>query len=206
VGAAFLEETFSAPTAPPPHRLHQKAAQAILKSLLPQAGTDIKGNMRPQQELLEASGYGDRPKEFADLLRILDSELRLITPSDPEGMEEEIVSTGSMSMTEGRYWQLTHDYLVTSVRAWLTRKQKETRRGRTELRLAERAALWNATPENRQLPTWWEWANINLYTRRQSWTAAQRRMMARATRYHAVRGFIWATIFFLILLLLGWRR
>ena len=40
-----------------------------------------------------------------------------------------------------RYYQLTHDYLVPSLRKWLTRKQKETRRGRAELRLAERAAL-----------------------------------------------------------------
>ena len=30
----FLEETFSASTAPPEHRLHQKAAQAVLKALL----------------------------------------------------------------------------------------------------------------------------------------------------------------------------
>src|SRR5262249_29022262 len=30
VGVTFLEETFSAATAPPPHRLHQKAARAVL--------------------------------------------------------------------------------------------------------------------------------------------------------------------------------
>src|SRR5262249_45371232 len=34
------------------------------------------------------------------------------------------------------YYQLTHDYLVPPVRQWLTRKQRETRRGRAELRLA----------------------------------------------------------------------
>jgi serine/threonine protein kinase len=63
VGVTFLEETFAASTAPPPHRLHQKAAQAVLKALLPEAGTDIKGHMRSQQELREASGYGSRPRE-----------------------------------------------------------------------------------------------------------------------------------------------
>ena len=36
-------------------------------------------------ELLEASGYAGRPQDFDDLLRILDSEIRLITPTDPEG-------------------------------------------------------------------------------------------------------------------------
>src|SRR5262249_39590106 len=61
VGVTFLEETFAASTAPQPHRLHQKAAQAVLKILLPEAGTDIKGHMRSHQELLEASGYGSRP-------------------------------------------------------------------------------------------------------------------------------------------------
>ena len=33
-----------------------------------------------------------------------------------------------------------------SLRDWLTRKQRETRRGRAELRLAERAALWGGRP------------------------------------------------------------
>ena len=40
-----------------------------------------------------------------------------------------------------------------SLRDWLTRKQRETRRGRAELKLAERAALWNARPEDRLLPS-----------------------------------------------------
>ncbi len=87
VGVTFLEETFSAPTAPPEHRYHQKAARAVLKDLLPDSGTDIKGYMRSYAELLEASGYGSRPKDFDDLIRILDSEIRLITPTDPEGKE-----------------------------------------------------------------------------------------------------------------------
>ena len=106
----FLEETFSAPTAPPKHRLHQKAAQAVLKALLPETGTDIKGQMRSHGELLEASGYGTRPRDFDDLIRILDPELRLITPTDPEGSESE----GQTKTQVGeKYYQLTHDYLVT---------------------------------------------------------------------------------------------
>ena len=88
VGVTFLEETFSAATAPPEHRYHQKAARADLKVLLPEAGTDIKGHMRSHAELLEASGYGSRPKDFDDLIRILDSEIRLITPTDPEGKDD----------------------------------------------------------------------------------------------------------------------
>src|SRR5262249_45754665 len=84
VGVTFLEETFSATTAPPEHRLHLKAARAVLKALLPEQGTDIKGRMRSRPELLEASGYAQRPRDFDGLLRVLDGELRLVTPTDPE--------------------------------------------------------------------------------------------------------------------------
>ena len=94
VGVTFLEETFSASTAPPEHRLHQKAAQAVLKALPPETGTDIKGQMRSRQELLEASGYANRPRDFDDLIHILDPELRLITPTDPEGTRTEVDGGG----------------------------------------------------------------------------------------------------------------
>jgi hypothetical protein len=64
VDVTFLEETFATATANPKHRLNEKAAQAVLKALLPKAGTDLKGHMRSQQELLNASGYATRPKGF----------------------------------------------------------------------------------------------------------------------------------------------
>ena len=183
IGLTFLEETFSASTAPPEHRLHQKAAQAVLKALLPESGTDIKGQMRSRQELLEASGYANRPRDFDDLIHILDPELRLITPTDPEGSGSENQAT----LPSGQYYQLAHDYLVHSLRDWLTRKQRETRRGRAELRLAERSGLWNAKPENRHLPTLWEWLGIRTLTDPKRWTSPQRVMMSKATRLHSLR-------------------
>ncbi len=198
VGVTFLEETFSSRTAPPEHRLHQNAARAVLKALLPGQHTDIKGHMRSYQELLEVSGYSQRRADFDDLLRILDSEIRLITPADPAGMEFEVSQRHIESDT--KYYQLTHDYLVPSLHDWLTRKQKETRRGRAELSLAERATLWMAKPENRQLPAWWEWANIRLRTRRKVWTAPQQRMMAKADRYYTLRALTLVVLF----TLLGW--
>jgi formylglycine-generating enzyme required for sulfatase activity len=200
VGVTFLEETFSAATAPPEHRYHQKAARAALQILLPEIGSDIKGHMRSYGELLEASGYGSRPKDFDDLIRILDKEIRLITPTDPEGVEgsgwrvegKEEAGPSSPStlhpLPSTRYYQLTHDYLVPSLRDWLTRKQKETRRGRAELLLADRAAVWNARPENRQLPSLVQWLQIKGLTAKQCWTPSQRQMMRKASRYHAVRG------------------
>jgi serine/threonine protein kinase/formylglycine-generating enzyme required for sulfatase activity len=183
VGLTFLEETFSEPSARPEHRMHQKAAQVVLKALLPPTGTDIKGQMRSESELREAAGYADRPGDFDDLIRILDSELRLITPTDAEGS-----GGGHWAGSPGqRHYQLTHDYLVHSLRDWLSRKQKETRRGRAELRLAEGAALWNSKPENRLLPSLLDWANIRLLTRRKYWTDAECRMMNRAGWVHGLR-------------------
>jgi serine/threonine protein kinase/formylglycine-generating enzyme required for sulfatase activity len=184
VGVTFLEETFSASSAPPQHRLHQKAAQSVLKALIPETGTDIKGKMKSYQELLEASGYAKHSSDFDELIHILDLELRLITPTDPETTSSE----DQANIRSGQFYQLSHDYLVPSLREWLTRKQKETRRGRAELRLAERSSLWNARPEDRHLPSVVEWATIQLHTHRKDWTDPQRKMMKRAVRVHGLRG------------------
>ena len=88
VGVTFLEETFAASTAPPQYRLHQKAAQAVLKALLPEAGTRHQGPhafaagaaggvglWQPPQGLRRTAPHSGRPK------------LRLITPTDREGDE-----------------------------------------------------------------------------------------------------------------------
>ncbi len=200
VGVTFLHESFTATTAPPQHRLHQKAAQAVLKALLPETGTDIKGNMRSQQELLDASGYAIRPHEFSELLRILDGELRLITPTDPEGKEEGAPGDANLRTSDARYYQLTHDYLVPSLREWLTRKQKETRRGRAELLLGDQAVVWNARPEKRQLPTLLQWLQIRWLTQKRNWTPPQRKMMRKAGRYHTQRGLV----VLVLLALIGW--
>ncbi len=185
VGVTFLEETFSARTAPPSYRIHQKAAQAVLKALLPEAGSNIKGNMRSHGKLLEVSGYGTRPTEFDELIRILNSELRLISPIEPEGSESD---SQTKTQVGEKFFLLTHDYLVPSIRDWLTRKQRETRRGRAEIRLADRSATWAAKNENRQLPSLLEWANISMLTSKKDWTAPQRRMMRKAARLHRLRG------------------
>lgn len=177
IGVNFLEETFSSREGNPEHRLHQQAAREVLKALLPEFGSDIKGHMRSHSELLEASGYANRTGEFNDLLRILDGELRLITPTDPEGFQTE-----SGSDPGSKFYQLTHDYLVPSLRDWLTRKQLESRKGRTELKLGERAALWNSKPENRHLPSFLEWASIRTLTEKRKWTEPQRKMMGKAGR------------------------
>jgi serine/threonine protein kinase/formylglycine-generating enzyme required for sulfatase activity len=203
IGVTFLEETFAVSTAPPQHRLHQKAAQAVLHALLPEAGTDIRGRMRSQDELRAVSGYASRPREFEELVYVLDSELRLITPTEPDtdsvtpvvsapADDKAPAKPGALMQprSPGLFYQLTHDYLVPSLRDWLTRKQKETRRGRAELLLADRAAVWNARPENRQLPSLLQWLRIMWLTKKKNWTPLQRKMMGKAARVHTIRAIV----------------
>ena len=88
VGVRFLEDTFSSTRSNPKHHYHQKATQAVLKSLLPDTNSDIKGRMRSLEELRNVSGYAERPADFAELIKILDNDLRLITPVDREGSNQ----------------------------------------------------------------------------------------------------------------------
>jgi len=203
IGATFLEESLAGPAANPEHRLHLPAARLVLQTLLPEGGADIKGHMRSYQELLDASGYVRRPRDFDRLLAILGTELRLITPTDPRGSDPGDVELPSEPAR--RYYHLTHDYLVPSLRDWLTRKQRETIRGRAAIKLAERTAEWKGGQSRRYLPSWWEWLVIVLFTRRSQRTAAERRMIGAATLYHLTRaGVVAAAALLLSLLAAEW--
>jgi hypothetical protein len=127
---------------------------------------------------LEASGYTGRPTDFRRLLRILDNDLRLIRPSEDQDSHE--------NTPLGAY-QLTHDYLVPSLREWLTRKQRETPKGRAELKLADLAKVWASNREVRQLPTIIEWFNIHRWTERRKWIPIERSMMLHANKYYLSR-------------------
>jgi serine/threonine protein kinase/formylglycine-generating enzyme required for sulfatase activity len=205
VGVTFLEETFSAAHAPPEHRLHQKAARAVLRALLPEQGTDIKGHMRSQDELLQASGYASKRREFDDLLRILDAELRLVTPTEPApsgvssgitpAPKEEVVAA-ALPQPRSKCYQLTHDYLVPALRQWLTQKQRETWRGRAELRLEERTAQWMASKQRRFLPSVAEYVvlSVGVPSRKRK---PEHQAVLRATAAH--RAVVWGSVLLLLL-------
>lgn len=196
VGVAYLEETFNARTANPLFRMHQEAARSVLAALLPDHGSDIRGRVCSNAELLDISGYGQKPRAFKELIRILDQETRLLTPMDLDAID----SHHLQAVPGWRYYQLTHDYLVPALRQWLTARQQSTRSGRAELRLAERSQLWNTRPERRQLPSLTEWVSIRLLTRRSQWTAAQHRVMRSAARHYLRWLLILATLLITLLL------
>jgi serine/threonine protein kinase/formylglycine-generating enzyme required for sulfatase activity len=185
IGVTFLEESLAGPSANPEHRLHLAAARAVLKALLPQGGADIRGHMISHEELLRASGYDRRPRDFETLLTILGNELRLITPTEPGGPER--VDGEQAGAPGGRHYHLTHDYLVPSLRDWLTKQERETIGGRAAIRLAERTAEWTARPARRYLPSWWEWLMIIVFTQGSRRSAGERRLVRAASLHHATR-------------------
>ena len=114
------------------------------------------------------------------MIHILDSELRLITPSDPHWLTGECQQV----KPEVRHYQLTHDYLIHSLRDWLTRKQKETRRGRADLLLEERYSVWKIKKENRHLPSLPEWIMIVLYASKKKMSSDRINMLCCSMLYY----------------------
>jgi serine/threonine protein kinase/formylglycine-generating enzyme required for sulfatase activity len=174
IGVRFLEDTFSSRAANPRHARYELASRKVLMALLPSVGSDIKGHMRSYGELHEASEI-ESYSGFDELLRMLDGELRLITPTDPDGARSQ-----SASDHELKYYQLTHDFLVPSLREWLTLKQRESRSGRATLKLIELTALWTPHPESRNLPSLAEYASILWHVPRQTQTEGQKSMLKAA--------------------------
>lgn len=137
-------------------------------------------------------------------MNILDTELRLVTPTNAEGKLEATLTpteattgaadsqgrrkspSGELSGT-ARYYQLTHDYLVPALSEWLTRKQRETRRGRAVLLLHERTSWWVRSRSNRLLPSLGECLRIAAFTRPQDRAANDRHMLRRACLVHSTR-------------------
>ncbi|MEY3173077.1 MAG: hypothetical protein RLZZ436_990, partial [Planctomycetota bacterium] len=189
VGVAFLEETF---TRDARYRQHQKAVRNLLLALLPNAADDIKGGMQTAEFLQIEAGLKDRDHEFQELLRILNSDLRLITPLDV-GSEEQAANSVC--------YQLTHDYLVPSIREWLRLNQTPAERI-----LEDRTRRWSEKRETRQLPSLMEYGAILLRTDRTRWTEPQRMMLRSATRIQAFRSGLVLFLFAGLFLLAGWLR
>ncbi|MEZ6130239.1 MAG: protein kinase [Planctomycetaceae bacterium] len=197
LGVTFLEDAFHRPATPPERKVHERAARDVLTALLPVAGSDLKGHRRSEAELIRACGYEDRPQDFDELLGILDGSLRLISPVDePAGSEltadipkAELPTTKKPASAAAdhipqRSYQLSHDFLVDSLRQWLSQKQRETLRGRAQLVLAERAEMWAVRPEANQLPSLLEWMRISVWTSRSQRTEREQQVMRAASGYH----------------------
>ena len=200
IGATILDQAFSASSDHPENRAHRRAAREVLAKLLPERGVAIKGHMVARERLLDASGYADRPAEFEHLMALLDYQLRIVTPADPEEQ-----AAAAAPGDRARFYQLSHDSLVPDLRVWLSRDRQQTLRGRAELRLQEFASFWSEDRRASFLPTTWEWVMLVLLTRRSRRSEPQRRMMRAATTRQAKLGAVLA-VMFVALGVLGWWK
>ncbi len=186
VGEKFLEETFGKGSKTKRYEQQREAAKAVLGALLPDSGSDIRGSMKSVSELMRSAGFEKRRNKFNQLVKSLDQDLRLITRTDPDDVGQTTRGTKEL-VNQLDHYQLTHDYLIQSLRNWLQRKKRETRSGRAQLLLEERSLHWNEKPENRFLPSMYEWFAILVWTMRKTWNTSQRRMMGNASRLHGIQ-------------------
>ncbi|XZE52167.1 bifunctional serine/threonine-protein kinase/formylglycine-generating enzyme family protein [Planctomycetaceae bacterium SH139] len=195
IGAQFLVDCFEGRTASEQYRRYLPAAMRVLSELLPAEGLEIK-DVRSYDQLLAASELDKL--QFDDLLNILTRKLFLLSLVEADTGTPPLATSNSPLATN---FQLTHDFLVPSIREWLARKLRETKAGRAQLRLQERTTAWNSKPENRNLPSLWEWITIRRLTDRQKWKPNEQATMRHAGRVHAIRSGLLTT--FAIALLLG---
>ena len=178
---------------------HKPAVMIVLSSLL---GEDVKGAACPEETLRQAAGYAQRPADWKDLIAILNTELRLITSTEPSEDGSHDQAAPSSSDDGGRkLFQLTHDHVVRQTREWVRYEKAKTWRGSAEMKLEERADLWSKTRETRQIPSFVEWIKIRSLTKRRHWTSPQRDMMRVAGRRHIRR--LSSTLLILLLIALG---
>lgn len=183
IGSQFLSEAFSVTYAPANQRLHEEAARSVLKSMLPSAGTDIKTCRRTFDEIRAASGYVDRDA-INSLMTILESELKLITATESYDRSRLESNSGE---NEPATYQLSHDFLVPSIRDWLSAQQKATWRGRIEQTIAQQAEYWAQHRQRRFLPSFWEWLQALLLVPRHRLGAIETEMLRARSRLSLVQ-------------------
>lgn len=155
-GEKYLELAFGANSRDKRLYRHREAVQAMLESLLPTEGSDIRGAIRSESELIKAAGMQQQTQLFADLINSLEGQMRLITRSDPEVVRSMLPDQTNRAQSDVHY-QLTHDYLVPSIRAWLENGWGLTPAGRAKTHLRKLAKLVVPGQTPPKLPTSMEW-------------------------------------------------
>ena len=179
LGVHYLEQAFGE-QASPARRGQSDAARRVLKELLPSQSSNIKSAPKSKSELQIASEMSDGNR-FDELLLLLDQELQLIS---------------LVESSEAVKYQLSHDFLVSSVRDWLRRHEQSSWRGWMSMRLRDRAESWQRTRTAKQLPSVWETIGICAFTRKADWTDVQREMIRKAIGIQASALVAMACLFF----------
>ncbi len=206
LGLHFLEQTFDLETSQKRFRRHTEGAHQVLRQLLPEPGIKIKGAIQSESELLSASGYSN-PADFRELIKLLDSELHLITMSDGSSTEHVSVSGPAQPPASEPGYQLTHDFLIPSIRRWLELRQLGSKVGQAQIKLESFTDLYRARPSHHSLPSLLEYLMILYRLPPTSWNEPQTRMMTAARQRHLRAVSQWALIVFCVCAigLFGWH-
>ncbi len=183
VGIEFLEQTLGESTSNPKYRFHREPMIAVLEALLPSAGVDIKGKFQSKQELADATGLTNDGDTFETVIVMLDNELRLITPTEPD-------AGTSNSDTNASFYQLTHDYLVPSIREWIETIRGQSIQGRSLMKLTELSERWRHTKDRRFLPGLLEFMSMVWHVPRRQVSQNGRELLNRAAWFYGSRIFL----------------
>lgn len=125
-GVTALRSAFSSSSSHRNYCRHYQAARAVLAELCPPSTSCRSELSCENQRLLEVSGYADSPREFEELMSILNHRLRLISLIDAdEGFGENATGTDQVPR---RFYRLSHDWLVPVVREWVSESCPEDSR------------------------------------------------------------------------------
>lgn len=143
VGQEFITSIFR--NAPGAISKNSLSCWAILRPLLPELETNIKGQGLTLPELRNASELGQQRGAFEYLSDFLIGDAKLITPIENSDFNDS-------SVQENPTYGLTHDFLVQPIRLWGESKQMETKAGQRELNFRRLATHWSSSREDRFLP------------------------------------------------------
>lgn len=179
LGVSFLEERLNGTSAHPIIRSNLPIVRQVLQMMLPNDEAVIKPPACTQSALLGQLEGIATEELLLRLLQLLDTEVRLITPTSSASSLGSTTSASGSTTADPAY-QLTHDYLVPTTRKWLASSDSETRSGRVQQQLRDLSSSWNAMPSKKRLPTLSEWLAIRWFTSAKHWTQADRKMMRAA--------------------------
>lgn len=200
IGTLYLDQTISSPNANPGYRSRAAEISRVLECLLPDGGALIKASYRTRKQLADAAGLHFESPAFASLLDILDRQLRLIAPTEPDtGLpSNDTHRTNVGQELKLGYYQLTHDFLVPSIRNWLERKERETPAGRARLRLKHLADGWRDTGDRTFIPAPMEFVTIARYVHPAQCTREEQQLYAFAMKRYLRRAMTISAVLVLI--------
>lgn len=199
----FLRERLSGPSAHPELRRHPELVRRILDRLLPIESVSIRQHTVTADEIIERGGIDAQRPTLLRLLRLLDSELRLITPAATDEPPSQTTQTppasgdaktdsmvppsansnsGDSAGKPAKRYQLTHDHLVPSIRAWMTAEDESTWRGRNRLALRSAARRWSVDRSPNLLASAPRWIGWTLFTRRGDRSTLESDYLSRSAR------------------------